>query len=182
MGPGQDGILVLWYFCAHIDGASTSVQIDGIDAKSSGIKNLVNQRGELWYALAAPGSAHTVSVGYTNCPAAYVATISALHVNQTTPIRSAVLDGTDVTTLMFTDPIASAPGDLVLDGVCHGDTIDPAAPPQTQLYRENLTGNEACGSFAGSSQPGATPSVSTTWTSPYNDHWVLMALSLEPAF
>jgi hypothetical protein len=179
VGAGSNGIIVIWYFCANSNTATTAVTVDGIAAKPAGVASYTNQRGELWYALTTAGAGHAISLAYT-CPTAFVVSVSALNVDQVTPIRATRLDGTNLNTPLLTDAIQSSPNDLVLDGVCHGSDINPPSGTQIGRYLENLTNSYYCGNFAGSSQVGASPSVTMSWNSPINDSWAYLGLSLEP--
>jgi hypothetical protein len=105
--------------------------------------------------------------------------MSATNVDQTTPIRATTFDGSAINTSMIADTVMSSPNDLVMDGVCSGSGINTAGAEQTLRYLQNITNSIACGSFAGSSAPGASPWVATAWTSFSNDFWVFMGLSLR---
>lgn len=180
VGPGANGIIVIWYYCASSALAASAVTSDGIPAQSVGAASFANRRGELWYALASTSTSHAISVSH-GCPEAYVASMSATHVDQAAPVRASTFDGSDSETLAISDTVASAPNDLVMDGVCTGIAVADAASQQSLRYEQNISGIYPCGAFAGSSQPGASPTVSTTWTASTADFWVFMGLSLKPA-
>lgn len=180
LGPGSNGIVVIWYFCADGIMPTSAVTVDGVSAISVGATALTKERGELWYALATPAGTHAIAVSHT-CVRGYVASMSALGVDQTNPIRTSKFDDSDPIIKTIGDTIASASGDLMMDGVCHGNAITGPGVQQTQQYLQNITGGFACGSFAGSTEPGASPSVTTAWSSLIADHWAYMAVSLQPA-
>jgi hypothetical protein len=107
--------------------------------------------------------------------------MSATNVDPSAPIRSSKFDGTGFTTPNIADTISTAPGDLVMDGVCHGSFIDPPTGSQQQRYLQNITQGAPCGSFAGSTQLGASSSAATFWSSATSDYWIFMGVSLKPA-
>jgi hypothetical protein len=178
VGAGTDGIILIWYFCASGFVGTSAVTSDGVTATKVGQSVHTAQGGELWYATGVAAGAHAISVTH-GCPQAYVGTMSALHVDQAMPVRGMVFDGTDVSTLSISDTIASAPSDLVLDGACQGSNIGGASANQTIRYLHNFGGGSACDNFGGSTQPGASPSITDTWTSASSDFWILMGVSLR---
>jgi hypothetical protein len=180
VGPGANSIIVIWYFCANGNVAANSIAYDGALATFVAASNYMRQRGELWYARPTVEGNHTITLN-SGCSAAFFASMSATNVDPVTPFRATTIDGTDVTALTISDTVDSAPGDLVMDGVCHGNTISSASASQNLRYLENLTGGVACGCFGGSTQPGASPAVSTLWTGTTADFWVFIGVSLKPA-
>jgi hypothetical protein len=180
VGPGASGIILIWYFCANEAASTTGVAVDGVPAVNAGAAPFSWWRGELWYALASTSAVHTISASYS-CTGVFIVATSAIGVDPADPIRAARFDGSELVSSSITDVIASASDDLVVDGVCHGSPIDIPGPPQTAQYVQNLTGGLPCGSFAGSSQPGASPWVTTAWSSSSNDYWGYMGISLRSA-
>jgi hypothetical protein len=180
VGPGATGMILIWYFCSNGSAPTSALTVDGVAAVFVGTATFTNQRGELWYALTATSATHAISAAY-GCTGAFIVTTSATGVDPVDPIRSTRFDGTELTTPSITDVISSAPNDLVIDGVCHGDAIDPPTPPQVGQYLQNLSGADTCGSFAGSTQPGASPSVTTSWIGSGIDYWAYMAASIRSA-
>jgi hypothetical protein len=178
VGAGDHALVLVWFFCANGGSGSTAVTVDGSDAIFAAASDLTKDRGELWYAPAASGD-RAILVA-TQCTQAHVSAMSVTNADTAAPIRSTVRDGSDGGSMTIMDTVTSMPGDLVVDGVCHGDTLTGPDAPATSRYLDNITGSFACGSYAGSTQPGAAPSVTSNWTSTISDHWIYLAVSLKP--
>lgn len=101
-------------------------------------------------------------------------------VNPATPIRA--FNATSSTGGMSaTNTLASAPGDLAIDTVCTGTSIDAAASGQTPVWSDPAGTGTTCENAASSSQPGAG-SVMFQWNvnAAGTDDWVDIAVSVEP--
>lgn len=178
MGAGSNNIIVIWYFCADGNVASTAVSYNSVAATSIGaFTGLGNARVEAYYVLNQATGAHTVSVS-TTCTNAYVASMSAINVNQTTPVRSSTFDGN--TAASISETVTSGANDLVLDGTCQGTSITSASGGQTEQYKNNISGAHACATFAGSTKAGASPSVTMGWTYGGSDSYAFGGVSLQP--
>jgi hypothetical protein len=180
VGPGANSIIVIWYYCANNQTPATQITFDGAAAMYIGASNYTSQRGELWYARPTVSGSRTISLT-SSCTTGYIASMSATNVDPATPFRATKFDGTDLSLPSISDSFSSAPGDLVMDGVCHGSFLDSPTGVQQGRYLQNITQATACGSFAGSTQPGASPTVSTLWSSTSADTWIFMGVSLQPA-
>jgi hypothetical protein len=77
--------------------------------------------------------------------------------------------------------VASAPGDLVVDFIGQGASVNTAGSGQTVLYRDSVTSGSTLVSSAASSAVGAASAVTQTWTFGAVDEWQDIAASAQPA-
>ncbi len=135
-------------------------------------------RTSLWYLVAPNVVTANVVVSLASAADVAVTITSWENVNQVTPFSaSAANTGTGVSTSVT---VASAVGELVIDGFAHND--DGAAPSvgagQTLLSSFEITADY----FNGCSfEAGAAPNVSMDWTGFASSDWAAVAGSLQPA-
>jgi hypothetical protein len=100
-------------------------------------------------------------------------------IDQTSPVRASMTaSGTAATSGVV---IASAPGDLVVDFVGHGTSINLPAMGQTLIYLHNVSAVDTLDNSAASSAPGASPSITMGWAFGTSDEFQALAASLRPA-
>jgi hypothetical protein len=186
LGPGQDGVIVIWYYCPGSAEPSSAVLVDGAHAVSLGAAEFMPSGNiaylvELWYAIAATSTPHLIEVDHGCNDTAWVVSMSATNVDPDTPMGAPVFSSSDVQSITIEMPIASTPGDLVMAGACHGTAdVLPPAMPQTIRYLDNLNSDYACGAFVGSTQPGVSPTVTPSFSAGASDFWAFAAVSLHP--
>ncbi len=178
VGSPPNAVLLVWYFCADSAAGVSTLTIDGEPAFRVGARPFMSQTGEVWDSTVTSSTTHTISVAHT-CAHAYLTAMSATNVDQTNPYRATNLDGTDTATPAIGDTISSSPGDLVMDTVCHGQVVTGPGVQQTLEFNTNVASTFACGNFAASLQPGASPSVTTAWTG-VSERWVTLTVRCAP--
>ena len=152
--------------------AGAQVNPDGDDA-----------RIEMWGLLApATGGPYNVVVTFSAALSthAYAGVVTFNGVHQTTPsgaFASASGDGTSPATV----PVPSAVGDLVFGVVASEYSTLTVGAGQTSLWNLYHSGTSSGG--AGSTEPGAAGSVTTSWDLPTvsGNHWAIGGISLKPS-
>jgi len=164
------------------DATHDSVTFDGVAlTKEADSFRVAQRRTTLWY-LAGP-NVTTANIVITLGAAADVGMIahSWEEVNQSTVFNASAINNNDPPPDSDGNPtitVASAAGELAIDGFAHDDETNPVpAGGQTELADLNIPGDMQ---MASSRKDGAAPNVTFDWTMSPND-WTAVAGSLNPA-
>lgn len=138
----------------------------------------VATRAEQWRLVAPPvGTNHIVieleAASYT----AHSAALVFSGVDQDMPIHDTA-QTTGIGTSASLE-VVSAPGDVVVDTVSQGHSILGASADQMVIYVRNGSTDSSGDNTSASWGPGASPSVTRTWTFGATDEWQLVATSLR---
>jgi hypothetical protein len=188
--PAGDGLFLLVsvilgvYDCSTDDSpAVVSVTSNGtalvpVAAVVGSPCSAIATRTEQWRLVAPSVGMNHIEItleraSYTAHSAAFVFT----GVDQDMPIH-ATAQMTGVGTSASLD-IVSAPGDVVVDIVSHGNSILGAGADQMVIYVRNGSPASSGDNSSASWGPGASPSVTRTWTFGADDEWQLVASSLR---
>src|SRR5262249_30985748 len=118
---------------------------------------------EMWQLADPPTGAVTVSVVLDGMARSLeVGVVIVDGVNSAQPIRNfGAGTGGGFTT---SGTVNSGDGDVVIDAVCAGNSIDAQAPGATPLINEDRGNVSTCGNFEIGRQPGASPNLTSHWT------------------
>lgn len=179
---GTDMVLLV-ILSTEPDVTHDSVTFDGVSmTKEVDSARVSQRRTSLWY-LAGP-NVTTANIVASLGGAGDVSLIAHSwdNVNQATPIAASAINDNDPPPDSNGDPtitVASAVGELAIDGFAHDDAVtNPvAAGGQTELADHEVIGDFRT---ASSRKDGAAPNVTFDWTMSAND-WTAVAVSLNPA-
>jgi hypothetical protein len=155
-------------------------RVDWIDSAGG------QMRVEIWQLTQANGlttGIHDVVVTFDNAAidGAAIGIITFTGVNQTTPL-GLFASNTGAAAGSASVAVDSAADELVFGvvGVDDGTDYDlTTGAGASQTVQWDLAINE--GNGAGSTQPGAAPTVTTSWTWPGSDDWAIAGISIKPA-
>lgn len=102
-------------------------------------------------------------------------------VNQSTPLGTFV-PAVGNNSSPATVDVPSAVGELVYGVVCVEYEPVITDPSQNELWNRSITGTNGSTNGAASTEAGASPTVTTSWTiaDPTYEHWVVGGVSIKP--
>jgi len=183
--PGRAHTMLLASVAASMDGGTASPAITSVTY--DGTPLVFVQRGtvqnrpflEQWQLLdpaAGDGMLDVTLAGPTTN--LFVGAVEIDGARAGDPVRTSTTNGNQLSTNADT-PLQSMDGDLVVDTVCAGTSVDAPGMGQTELFHVNLTAAGTCGNFGQSWTPGAL-NLNLHWdvNGMGTDYWVLVASSI----
>ena len=148
------------------------------------VANADDTRVEIWGLVAPSTGAGNVVITFSAAlqEGAVAGVTTFTGVNQSTPLGSFVSAiGSDSSPATVNVP--SAAGELVFGVVCAEYQPVVTDPSQTQLWNIRIGATTGETNGAGSTEAGAAPTVTTSWTLPYPsyNHWAVGGVSIRPS-
>lgn len=110
-------------------------------------------------------------------PSLHSAAIAFANVDPDNPARAtATTSGDSARTSVSVDAMA---GDLVVNTLGHGQTIDSPGPKQMELFRTNVDGTTTLNNSSASTAPGRNGAVEMTWEARAVGQWQSIAVALR---
>jgi hypothetical protein len=188
--PGENQVMVIFVAvgtnCVDTTQPSTkSVALDQATPMSIGFVEgtpcrMQLSRSEVWLVKGPPTGANSVVVALNgSARSLHASALVFAGVNLAEPYRGpAGATGEGVASTLMVD---SAPDDMVVSFVAQGTMITGPVAPGTLRYLANVNADTTLNNTAASTYPGASPTVTATWTFGSSDQYQAIALSLKPA-
>ena len=173
---GVNRIIIVGVSAALEGGVVTGVTYAGQPLTQIGGQTDIDgiTRVELWYKVAPPTGANDVVVSLSVSAGVVGGATSWTGVDQTTPLGTAAFTSSESS--LATVDVSSAVGEVVVDVVSTEAAAVTVGPGQAQRW--NLFPGTVVG--GGSSEPGAAPTVTMSWTST-TAFWAIGGVSMKPA-
>jgi hypothetical protein len=146
------------------------------------VTNSNDARVEIWMLVAPSTGAGNVVVTFSAALSreAIVGVVTFTGVNQATPL-GAFASATGNSSSPATVNVPSATGELVFGVVAAEYEAVTTDPSQTQRWNISIPDVDGSTNGAGSTEAGAGPSVTTSWTlNPSYNHWAVGGVSIRP--
>ena len=141
--------------------------------------NVNATRSALWMLFAPPQARLDVAVTLSgNARSLLTSSIAIDGVTATGGVRDVQADSGNLASQSVV--ITSAPGDLVISVVGHGDVINTPAFGQMQLYLSNITSGLTLANTGASAALGQSPAVTMGWVFNAPDETQIIAASIRP--
>jgi cellulose synthase/poly-beta-1,6-N-acetylglucosamine synthase-like glycosyltransferase len=147
------------------------------------IANDDDARVEIWSRVAPSAGTGNVVISFSGAlqQGAVAGVTTFTGVNQSTPLGT-FTPATGNNSSPATVDVPSAAGELVFGVVCTEYEPVTTDPSQTERWNLRLTGTVGETNGAASTEAGAAPSVTTSWTlDPSYNHWAVGGVSIKPA-
>jgi len=135
-------------------------------------------RSEQWQLIAPPVGAADIEITLSGAGIVlHGGALAFTGVDPAMPVRASSVgsgEGSDASL-----SVTSAPGDLVVSTVGHGNAIVATGTGQSPVYIQNVSTSTSLDNSAASTASGA-PTVAMTWTFIDVDVWQMIATSLRP--